>query len=100
MFSLLKRSQRRVRRFKKDIIKHHKGMKTKTELKKQIEAKNKTLHRYIRIIQYTWTETTFKNMVERRAKSYNEQDRKVQTLFFPLLSWQGINRYYLKLGEN
>lgn len=37
MCSLLKRSQRRVTRFekkKKNMIKHHKGMKTKLELKK------------------------------------------------------------------
>lgn len=76
-------------------------MKTEIgELKKQIEAKNKTLQRYIRSIRYTWTESTLEDLVDRLGKSHMKQDRKVQTLFFPHLSQQGINRYYLKLSTN
>lgn len=41
-----KKNSRRATRFKKEIIKHHEGMKNKIkELKKQIEGKNKILQR-------------------------------------------------------
>lgn len=52
-------------------------MKTEIgELKKQIEAKNKTLQRYIRSIRYTWTESTLEDLVDRLGKSHMKQDRK------------------------
>lgn len=45
MFSLLKKTERKVTRFKKEI-KHCKGRKNKIkELKKQMGEKNKTLQR-------------------------------------------------------